>query len=307
MSMPLSHRPSPPQSTPSPPSLPSPQTTNPPSPTVTPKQKTIIPTATGAPTKTVQPSAAPTTTPQPSISRAPMIAGQLSVAPSPSSTTLPSMVPSCNPSSEPTPTLFQQDVVFACTPEGIVDLAQPPFDAVTIIQFKVGYLVESLAPLLYIDDLERQILATAVAGALQCNEGGPLFGTVGLVSIGRSTELAPNIQMNTTGTGESCESSVSVCTALATEFQVAVNEELDPEVAAFLGYVLLREKMDDGTFVDAIPGIDRCQYLSPLPLLPPIVGDDDVGPDSPPSVEAEERVSVSPWTLSAVSAMCKSP
>lgn len=207
-------------------------------------------------------------------------------------------VPSFIPSSEPTPALFQEKVVFTCSPEGIIDLAQPPFETVTAIAFKVGYQVNSLAPqAAYIEDLEREILATAVTGALQCGNVGQAFseGTNG---------SRPNVPMNTTGTGDSCEGLVSVCTILETEFQVLVNEDLDPEVAAFLGYVLLRDEMDSGAFVEAIPIIDSFKYLSPLPLLPPIA---DADPDTMPGTEATERVSVSPWTLGAVTAMCKSP
>jgi hypothetical protein len=217
-------------------------------------------------------------------------------------------VPSSVPSSEPTPARFQNTIVFACGPEGFVVLAQPPLDVVTVVPINVGYLIESSNPFVeYIDDVERRILVTAVAGALQCNTSGPLFGKPdpGRASNISSPGLTPYVPMNTTVTGETCNASVSACTVLETDFQFVVNKHLDPEVAAFLGYVSLREDMDSGAFAFAIPSIDRSLYLSPLPLLPPVVGDDNINPNITPAQRTAKQLSVSPYTVGTVSALCK--
>lgn len=197
-------------------------------------------------------------------------------------------------------------MVFACSPAGIVDFAQSPILATTTIPFKVGYAIESLAPQAeYINAVEDLILVTAVAGALQCNTGGPLFDSIGLATSGRTNESRSIVPIHTVS-GESCVALISKCSDLETTFQVVVNEVVDPEVAAFLGYVLLRQEMDSGAFVEIIPIIDRIEYLRPLPLLPPIVVDDDRGAEPVQGVEPKKRISVSPWSLGAVSTICKS-
>lgn len=138
-------------------------------------------------------------------------------------------------------------------------------------------------------------METAVQGALQCGEGGPLFGPGG---------TRPQILMFTSMTGDECVSEVenSVCVVLETKFQILVKKNLNPDLGAFLGYMDLQTAMDNGTFVEAIPELDRIEYLKPLPLLPPITG-----PSPAPSPIAGEasQVSVSSWTIGAVVAMCK--
>ena len=106
-------------------------------------------------------------------------------------------------------------------------------------------------------------------------------------------------------TGQLCEPEVSECTVFETAFDILVDENVDPEVSAFLGYVLLRETMDGGDFILDIPQIDRVQYLSPLPLLP-LPGEDGIQ-DQPLEADGEssDQVSVSPWTLGTVVTMCE--
>jgi hypothetical protein len=110
--------------------------------------------------------------------------------------------------------------------------------------------------------------------------------------------------MFTSMTGDECVSEVenSVCVVLETKFQILVKKNLNPDLGAFLGYMDLQTAMDNGTFVEAIPELDRIEYLKPLPLLPPITG-----PSPAPSPIAGEasQVSVSSWTIGAVVAMCK--
>jgi len=182
-------------------------------------------------------------------------------------------------------------------------LAQPPFAAVTSIPFKVGYLVESSAPLdEYVDQLEVQIIEAAVAGALQCNTGGPIFGINGTgIAVPQTT-----IPIITLDTGALCTPEISECTVLETAFEVLVADDLDSEVAAFLGYIFLREEMDGGSFVSENPTLDRVEYLSPLPLLPPL---SEGGVNEIPiqdDLSSNDPISVSNWTLGAVIAMCKS-
>ena len=182
-------------------------------------------------------------------------------------------------------------------------LAQPPFDAITAIPFKIGYVVESSNPLEeYIGSMELNLLEAAAAGALQCNKGGPLFGQN---CSGTCLDVSSQ-SIKTVKTGLLCEAEVSECTVFETSFDILVAENVDPEVSAFLGYVLLREEMDGGDFILDIPLMDRIEYLSPLPLLP-LPGEDGLE-DQP--LEADElssdQVSVSPWTLGTVVTMCKS-
>ena len=186
-------------------------------------------------------------------------------------------------------------------------MANPPFDGMTTIPFTVVYEIESLAlKEKYIDALEREILATAVTGALQCNTSGPIFDSSGPFYVPRANGSRAIVPMNTTATGDGCKALISACRVFETIFQIVVNEDLNPDVAAFLGYVSLQEEMDRGAFVAAVPILDRCKYLRPLPLLPPVDNNDDNGLAPEPELSPKDRVSVSPWTLGAVSTMCKS-
>lgn len=207
----------------------------------------------------------------------------------------PSIVPNTNMS----PTQAQNNSILTCTDVGSVGLAETPGEARTTLTFKVGYLVESFESLTdFIDDIEKRIVLTAVLGALQCNTSGLL--TNGTTD---SDELFSGVVITTNGRGDNCTSEISVCTVLETEFTVYVSNEVDPEVGAFLGFVMLRQEMDNGSFESST--IDRCQYLSPLPLLPPIIEKEKTsGADSFPDVQSEDNISVSPWTLGAVLAMC---
>jgi hypothetical protein len=193
----------------------------------------------------------------------------------------------------------QNHSIFTCTDEGYVGLVETPREARTSITFKVGYLVESSEPLIdYIDDLERRIVLTAIHGALQCNTSGLMTNVTS-----ENVELFSGVAIATNGMGGNCTSEISVCIILETEFTVHVSYDVDPEVGAFLGYVMLRQEMDEGSFENS--AIDRCQYLSPLPLLPPLIEEDKTsGADSFPDLQSEENISVSPWTVGAVLAMC---
>lgn len=176
---------------------------------------------------------------------------------------------------------------------------------VTSISLKVGYLIESSAPLEeYLDVLEFQILRAALAGALQCSKRGPFVG-----DIGEATTVQPQLATSivTVKTGAPCTAEISECTILETNLDIRVAEGLDPEVGAFLGYVFLRQEMDGGTFVNENPILDRVEYLSPLPLLPPPSESDvDDGPLQLGLTANDGPITVSPWTLGAVLTICKS-
>jgi hypothetical protein len=161
----------------------------------------------------------------------------------------------------------------------------------------LSYQVESLAPLAeYVEALEKKILFTSLAGALQCS-------TYTLLTA--SNETLGVVDFNTTSLGALCDAPAISCTLFSTQFNVTVDEELEPDVAAFLGYVLVKEKMDSGEFIADIPLIDKIVYAGPLPLLPPVVNDDEINQEPVQDVQASGRVSVSPWALGAVSAACK--
>ena len=208
--------------------------------------------------------------------------------------------PSISPSSSPN---IDLPVILMCSkPEEFLVLAQPPFDSITAIPFKIIYMVESSNPFEeYVSPMELNILEAAAAGALQCNTGGPLFGQ----NCSGTCLNVSSQSITTVKTGQLCEPEVSECTVFETTLDILVDENVDPEVSAFLGYVLLRETMDGGDFILDIPQIDRVEYLSPLPLLP-LPGEDGIE-DQPLENDGEssDQVSVSPWTLGTVVTMCK--
>ena len=259
---------------------------------------TLSPQPTPAPTRSMAPSATPSLSAAPSLSVAPSFAPSLSAAPSvsfepsfvPTVTPDPTgvEVPSLLPTFQPSPTLFLGRSIFGC-PQDNLTIAEPPFTAVTVVDITVGYVIETQFFLDQLQaDLERLILEAALKGALQCN--GPLP---------EECEECPPVEIFTSATGADCTPEVSFCTTLETTFQVVVDGELDPDVASFLGYVTLQEEMNGGVFENAIEILDRIEYLSPLPLLPPIIT--PIVTQEP--ILARDSLGVSPWTISAVLAM----
>jgi hypothetical protein len=233
----------------------------------------------------------------------PSIAPPLSGSPSTQvSSDTPSDIPSLAPSAEPTPTTFQTETVFGCTPGGLQQFS-PPYSAISVLSFEFEYLVEALEPFeSYKASLESILFVTAVSGALQCSKGTTLLERGALDSVEISTILA----------NEDCASNEDAtvpvgvyCYRARTAFEVAVAEDLDSAVAVFLGYIFLRDELDGGILENDVPGIVRGQYLGPLPTLPTNVEEDDDSFDKEPPLSTESRLSVSAWTVGAVVAMCK--
>jgi len=204
-------------------------------------------------------------------------------------------------SAQPSPVVFQKDIIFQCTENGI-DESLPPQEAATVLEFTVGYEVET-EPDVDLEsvesEIEKVILGSALSGALECVQGSSLFSPFD----GQDTP----VPMNTTISDDLCfptENVLNDCVVLVTSFQVVVAEDMDPEAGRFLGYVRLQQDMDEGAFQDAIPLVERFEYSSPLPLLPPFT--DPEQPNDPAPVQARgATLSVTPWTVGAVVAVCK--
>lgn len=181
------------------------------------------------------------------------------------------------------------DFLFQCSNSGLVETAGPPFDTFSVVKIKVGYLVESLSFFSdYREDLEAKLLSVAVAGALECNEGGAAFAEG--IALPISTVL----------TGGACTSIISPCVELESEFEFYAAGDVDTDLAAFMSYLLLQEEMDSGLFALDVPLVDRVEYVSPLPLLPPLVLDPET---FAPVSSSRGGGGISPWTLGAVVAM----
>eukprot|EP00977_Amphora_coffeiformis_P019147 scaffold6925_cov180-Amphora_coffeaeformis.AAC.1 len=265
-------------------------------PTLTPKP-TVSPEPTLAPTVTAQPTTTPFPTLSPKPTNRPTITTQPSISPAPTITPAPTLrptftsMPTQQPSTEPTPTLFLENVIFTCTDDGQVALATQPLQEATLIPFDVTYLVESTLFFTNVQSaLEARILADAVQGALNCGPG--IF----------ATDDAPVVPMQTSPTGESCDPTISTCSIVSTEFSIVVDEDVSPEATAFLGYVKLSQDME--SYPASISDVDLVEYLRPL-LFPPILGNNQtqppVGLQGDPGVDS---ISVSPWTIGAVLAVC---
>jgi hypothetical protein len=182
-----------------------------------------------------------------------------------------------------------------------VGVATPPFEAATILNFRVGYLVESSISLEdYREDLEQAVLGSALAGALQCLPGSSIF------LQGGNTTLVP---MNTSLSDGLCFPEVDIlndCLVLETTFSVVLAREVDPEVARFRGYVEMQQDMDEGLFLENFsPEIDRIQYVSPLVLLPPLTNPEDPSEPTATIDVSNDFLSVRPFTVSLVLFACK--
>ena len=89
------------------------------------------------------------------------------------------------------------------------------------------------------------------------------------------------------------------CFVLQTTFIMGVEGPVDTDVAAYEAYKAIQERMDDGTYTEAVPDVVFLEFLSPLPLLEPPSGGGG-GSNSPDRVEnpdVQPNVNVSPWTI----------
>ena len=190
-------------------------------------------------------------------------------------------------------------VIFTCTETGVAVAEASAVNVSTAVSFRVTYVIETtVKPFRYLERVNELIVETAAVGALQCVLGGSTFSV-------NSTE-SPEITVMSVMTTQNCtpETAGSECVVWETSFEIAVDQDVEPTVASFLGYMFLEEEMNSGAFVDRIPILDRVKYLRPSPLLPPITGGD--GPTEAPElgVEDDGELSVNRWTLGAVLAMC---
>lgn len=248
--------------------------TSPTSAPVTP-EPTVFPTATAHPTQTRTPSVSPTTS-QPTVTGLPSFSPTLTPLPSSPITQVPTITegPNSFPTTEttspqPSPSVVGQQAIFACSDEGVTE-APPPITTTTMVQIEVGFDLETLSDLEEIrSDLEREIFAQSVIGALDCSAEGPIFGENGTL---------PEFSVTTLATNETCLADFSICTSYLSIFEFAINVETEPDFAAFLSYVRLQETMDSGRLVETIPRLDRAEYTSPLPLLTPLPAEPETQP-----------------------------
>jgi hypothetical protein len=56
---------------------------------------------------------------------------------------------------------------------------------------------------------------------------------------------------------------------LETDLAFIINEDINPQYAAYASYLALKEGMTNDTFVESLEEILRLTYLAPLPLVPP--------------------------------------
>ena len=265
-----------------------------PAPTVTaqPTSSTLVPTAppgsiptTAQPTTHGDNSSNPPNTVVPSLPTAEPTSAAPTMTAQPTVTRTPTTAPSTAPLN-PTDT---NSIVFTCDEEGQVALATPPFGTVTSIPFDLGYLVETQVSFeSFQQPLNDRILSDAVQGALNCGPG--IF----------ETSTTPAVPIETIPTGEACISVISVCTVLEASFNIAVEDNVAPDATAFLGYVRLSNEMT--SYPAGLTGVDRVEYLRPV-LFPPVL-DEETQPPAGIVGNEGNSVSVSPYTLGAVLAVC---
>ena len=171
----------------------------------------------------------------------------------------------------------------------------------TTVVFRVGYLIDSdNEPAVYIGSVEQYIVAAAAVGAMQCESGGYAFAP-SLDPTLISVASIQTDQCTPTRSGASC-------TVWRTSFEITLGQDIESSVASFLGYMAVQDAMGNGAMLDSISSIERVEYLSPSPLLPPITGVAGNPSPSPGSGTAstEDELSVNSWTLGAVLTMCTS-
>ncbi|GKY96335.1 hypothetical protein MPSEU_000593200 [Mayamaea pseudoterrestris] len=218
-------------------------------------------------------------------------------------TALPPVVsPAYPPFTAPTytpeyPSTRAYTTAFTCTDDG-VGITETA-NATTIVDFRVGYLIESKnQPTDYLASVENLIVESAIIGALQCASGGLIFAP-GVDASSVDVATIQTDQCTPTQSG-------AACTVWQTEFTITIAQEVDPSVASYLGYMFVQTEMEKDAFVNQVPSLDEIEYLSPSPLLPPITG-----LDGSPSSTTDENpasskgdLSVNQWTLGAVLTMC---
>jgi hypothetical protein len=168
-------------------------------------------------------------------------------------------------------------------------LATPPYEQITAIPFDLAYLVETVMPSEeYQQALDHRILADAVQGALNCGPG--IFES-----------SSPSVLFETTQTGEVCTAEVSECSVYEASFTITVEDDVESEATSFLGYSRLFSEMS--AYSNELSNVDRVEYLRP-DLFPPITDNDTLPPDGLVDPVEPDSVTISPYTIGAVLAVC---
>lgn len=203
-------------------------------------------------------------------------------------------------SSTPAPVSQTEIEVFQCV-EGSIALGVAAEDSVPVV-LSVGYLVESTSqdPQDFIERLETALLGTALLAALQCNDGD----NAGRRNLMGQSSRALLEDTSIVGTCTPEVEEAQSCHFMETDISFFVNGDIDPDEAAYAGYIAIEQNMEDGTYVTLVDQILRIVYLSPLPLpSPPQLNAD--GETLDPSTKSSSKVSstgdseVSPWTIGA--------
>lgn len=99
--------------------------------------------------------------------------------------------------------------------------------------------------------------------------------------------------MITAGSCTATEGVDNTCFTLETVIDFILNENVDPEYAAFLSYTALQAAMDSYTG-DGIDTVVRLTYLAPTPTMPSA---------DPAASQTDSRGNVNPFVIGAAAAM----
>lgn len=99
-----------------------------------------------------------------------------------------------------------------------------------------------------------------------------------------------------------CDPTVDVdneCFVMQTTFIIGVRGPVDTDVAAYEAYKAIQEKMDNGTYAEAVEEVVFLEFLSPRPLLEPPSsgGGSSNSPNGVDDSDVQRNVDVSPWAI----------
>ena len=163
-----------------------------------------------------------------------------------------------------------ETVAFECSDTtGVIVTSELTSDSISIFLL-VGYLAESKSPVWedFVDQLERELVASAIRAALPCSNE-PVSGAF----VPANLVFGRTLMAQTVNVG-SCAASLPEaegCFILETELIFFLNEEVNVDQASFDSYTTIEAEMNNNTFVDRgdIPSVVKLEYFGPSNLVPP--------------------------------------
>ncbi|CAB9521706.1 expressed unknown protein [Seminavis robusta] len=221
-----------------------------------------------------------------------------------------------SPTSELVPSPAPTSPLPSITPTTVFDLAPgtrsvgiipPPHGDTTVVRIEIEYIVEGFVESTeeFEDDLDGLIFITSVMAALAANDTGALEQ----LASNRRLEAVPTLMdghrnlLSNSYFLRPCNATTiqENCFIMGADVVFILNGERNADFDAYLAYLALNSEMS--SFDDDVPNVTRVEYLSPLPILPPVSLEDQESSTDNLLTPGGNSLSVNPIAVGATVGM----